>query len=31
LGDVLRQVGDMNILTNDFVVVSGDIITNIDL
>lgn len=31
VGDVLRQVVDMKILKDDFLLVRGDIITNIDI
>lgn len=31
LGDTLRDIGEMHVIKDDFLVVRGDIITNIDL
>jgi len=30
-GDALREVADLRVLKNDFVVVRGDIVTNINI
>jgi hypothetical protein len=31
MGDTLRDIGEMRVIKDDFLVVRGDIITNIDV
>jgi NDP-sugar pyrophosphorylase family protein len=31
MGDTLRDIGEMHVIKDDFLVVRGDIITNIDV